>query len=76
MTTLGQIVDNLGCELGDWADGTLPSAAVVLLVGIDPDGDPILHARFSEGMSWLERVGIIAAANADEMAGFNGGETE
>ena len=68
MTTLGQIVDNLGAKLGEgWDDSMLPAGCVVLLAAIDDEGDPVLIARFSERLSWLERVGMIAYANALEL---------
>lgn len=77
MTTLGQIVDNLGAELGDgWDESFLPAGCVVLLAAIDADGDPVLVARFSERLSWLERVGMIAYANALELSDFDNGDDE
>lgn len=75
MTTLGQIVDSLGATLGDnWTGDMLPSSCVVLLAAIDDDGDPVMHACFPDGMSWLERVGMIAYANAVELADATEGD--
>ena len=77
MTTLGQIVDNLGATLGDgWDESFLPAGCVVLLAAIDDEGDPVLVARFSERLSWLERVGMIAYANALELSDFDNGGDE
>lgn len=62
MTDLGQIVNNLGCSADSLAEGVMPTDAVVLLKCVHPDGGVSLLLSHSDGMSWIERLGMLRAA--------------
>lgn len=66
MTTPGEIIDGLGCTLVQLPDDSLPAGAIVLIKYVDESGDVGLLCSFSDGLSWLERVGMLAYANAIE----------
>lgn len=65
--SLGRIVDNLGAAMPDLAEGELVDAVVVLLKVIDTDGDVVLRSAWSDGISWLERRGMVEAARDAEV---------
>jgi hypothetical protein len=58
---IGPILDGLGVKL-DIDDGDLVESAVVLAKVVLPDGRVSVALSDSEGMSWLEQLGLIAAA--------------
>lgn len=62
MTDIGQIVNNLGCSAETLAEGVLATDAVVLLKCVHPDGSVTLLLSHSDGMSWIERLGMLRAA--------------
>lgn len=62
---IGDLVDGLGVRASIDPE-ELPAAAIVLLKVVDADGDVRLQLAYSDGLSWLERVGMIAYANAFE----------
>lgn len=62
---VGDLIDSLGVKLAH-DSGDLVTAAVVLLVVVDSDGDEVLRCGWSEGMGWLQRRGIAAAFNDTE----------
>lgn len=62
---LGEIIDGLGCE-SDVKDGDLVDSAVIILKIVEPDGQVHLSTCWSENISWLERVGMIRAAEQRE----------
>lgn len=57
----GPILDGLGVHL-TLEDGGLVAAAMVLAKTVDSDGTVGLVIADSEGMSWLDRLGMVAAA--------------
>ncbi len=66
MTDLGQIVNNLGCSAEGIGEGVLVTDAVVLLKCVYPDGSVSLMTSHSDGMSWIERLGMLRAAERIE----------
>ncbi|MBW3663559.1 MAG: hypothetical protein KY469_10705 [Actinobacteria bacterium] len=62
---IGELIDSLGVET-ELDNDDLVAAAVVLLKVIEPDGQVRLSIAWSEGMSWLERVGMVAVAYHEE----------
>jgi hypothetical protein len=63
---VGPIVDGLGVTV-DFDDGVLVTDAVVVLKTIDPDGHVHLCCSWGEGMSWVERLGMLRAAERMEL---------
>ena len=62
---IGQLIDSLGVT-STIAPDDLPVAALVLLKVVDADGDVRLAAAWSDGMDWITRLGMLAAATASE----------
>lgn len=62
----GELFDRLGIthqlEPGEEVQG-----AVVLLTVQEPDGHLSLRCAWSEGMTWIERIGILRAAERTEL---------
>lgn len=58
---LGDRLDALGVT-GELDDGDLVAGAVVLLKVIEDDGQVRMQVAWSDGMSWLERYGMLAVA--------------
>jgi hypothetical protein len=63
---IGSLIEALGVTY-DPDPGELPCAAVVLLKTVDDSGRVGLSLRFSEGMSWIERLGMLRAAERIEL---------
>jgi len=65
---VGNLLDSLGVT---WSPdhGDLPASAIVLLKVIDQDGDVTLRTAWSEGLSWIERLGMLHAAELTERPG-------
>ena len=63
---LGELIDSLGVvqrvEPGEQVCG-----AVVLLTVEEPDGHVSLRCAWSEGMTWIERIGLLRAAERAEL---------
>lgn len=59
----GPIVDGLGITL-ELDDGDLVASAVVLAKVVTADGRTTLLIEDSEGMSWLDQLGMVAAADS------------
>lgn len=59
--TLGQIIDGLGCT-PTINEGDLVADAVVVMKVIEPDGSVRLSITWSESLSWIERLGMLRAA--------------
>lgn len=57
----GPILDGLGITI-DLADGDLIASAVVLAKVIGADGQVSIYIGDSEGLSWIEQMGLLAAA--------------
>lgn len=60
---VGDILDGLGVVV-DMDDGDLVASAVVLLKVVTADGGVTLAIASDEGCSWLEQLGIVAAAGS------------
>ena len=63
---VGKIVNGLGVAPKDLDDDCLISDAVVLLKCVQPDGEVTLWIGHSHGMSWIERLGMLRAAERIE----------
>lgn len=63
---IGPVIDGLGCE-PILEEGDLVDAAVVVLKVVEPNGDVRLSVCWSEGMSWIERLGMLRAAERVEL---------
>ena len=63
---LGELIDSLGVAQR-LADDELVEGAVVLLKVVDDDGEVTLRAAWSDGMSWIERIGMLRAAERCEL---------
>lgn len=62
---LGELIDAQGVET-TLDDDELVAGVVVLLKVVLPDGAVKLSLAWSEGMSWLERVGMLRVAEQTE----------
>jgi hypothetical protein len=58
---IGQILDGLGVRQ-ELEDGDLVTDALVLTKLIDPAGVVQLGVSHSDGISWIERLGLLHAA--------------
>lgn len=58
---IGDILDGLDVEL-DMDDGDLVASALVLAKVIQADGTVTLGMAQSDGCSWIEQAGLLAAA--------------
>lgn len=67
MTALADRIAPLGIESG-LADGDLVEAAVVLVKVVDPEGKVRLRIAWSDGLSWIERRGMIEIARDADIA--------
>lgn len=71
----GSVVDALGIKT-NLDDGDLVAGGVLLLKVVEADGQTRLSVWWSDGMSWLEKAGIMRIAERQESgsAGFCDGE--
>lgn len=58
---IGNLLDALGVT-HDPDEGDLITDAVVVLKVIDTDGVVALRTTHSDGMSWIERIGMLRVA--------------
>ncbi|AXH89422.1 hypothetical protein [Micromonospora aurantiaca] len=58
----GPILDGLGITL-DLGDGDLVASAMIVAKVVRADGQVTLLIEDSEGMTWLDQYGLIAAAS-------------
>ena len=63
---LGQLIDDLGVRQHVDPDEEV-CGAVVLLTVREADGHLSLRCAWSEGMSWIERIGLLRAAERAEL---------
>lgn len=70
---MGNLLDSLGLDL-DLDDGELVAGALVLLKTVDEDGEVGLRVRWSDGLGYLERIGMLHAGQVIETT--NLGSTE
>lgn len=57
----GPILDGLGVAI-DLDDGELVEAAVVVTKLVTSDGQVLLGVYGTEGLSWLDKLGLVEAA--------------
>lgn len=69
MRDVGQIINGLGVTAETLTDDTLVSDAIVLMKCIHPDGTVTLLLAHSDGMSWIERLGMLHVAVGCETQG-------
>lgn len=58
---IGDVLDGLGITL-DLDDGDLVASALVLAKVVGEDGEVSLFVGQSDGLSWLEQIGLVTAA--------------
>jgi hypothetical protein len=63
---LGHLIDQLGVRQ-QLAEDEHVCGAVVLLTVEEPDGHLSLRCAWSDGMSWIERIGVLRAAERAEL---------
>lgn len=63
--SLGDVIDALGIK-ATLEEGELLSGALLLLKVIDKDGDTRLSLAGSEGLGWIERIGMLRTAELIE----------
>ena len=64
----GDLIDSLGVPHEVEPDEQL-CGAVVLLTVEEPDGHVSLRCAWSDGMTWIERIGLLRAAERAELPG-------
>jgi hypothetical protein len=62
---IGNLLNSLGIDL-DLDDDELVAGAIVLLKTVDADGDVGMRIRWSDGLGYLERIGMLHASRAIE----------
>jgi hypothetical protein len=62
---IGDVLDGIGIQ-ATLDEGELVAGAIVLLKVIDTDGDVRLSMAYSDGLSWIERTGMIHVAETME----------
>lgn len=62
---IGNLLNSLGIDL-DLDDDELVAGAIVLLKTVDTDGEVGLRIRWSDGLGYLERIGMLHASRAIE----------
>ena len=63
---LGQLIDSMGIKHEVQPDEQV-CGAVVLLTVQEPDGHVSLRCAWSDGMNWVERLGLLRAAERAEL---------
>lgn len=64
---LGSIIDALGVTHTP-DDGELIASAIVLMRVIAADGEESIRFAYSDGLGWVERIGILRVAEKIELA--------
>ena len=64
--SFGEVIDGLGI-VSNLEDDELVEAALVLIKVIDADGDVRMTAAWSDGLSWIERRGMVEVARDTEV---------
>jgi len=64
--SLGDLIDELGVKQQIDEDETV-RGAVVLLTVEEPDGHLSLRCAWSDGINWIERIGLLRAAERAEL---------
>ncbi len=63
---LGELIDQLGVKQQIDPDEKVVGAVVLMTVE-EPDGHLSLRCAWSEGMTWIERIGMLRAAERAEL---------
>lgn len=63
--SLGELIDAQGVSASLYEED-LVAGVVVLLKVVQPDGKVRMSLAWSDGMSWLERVGMLRVAETSE----------
>ena len=66
----GDLLDSLGVRHNP-APGEMVTDALVIMKVVTEDGRVILRHCYSEGMSWIERVGMLRIAERSELDELN-----
>lgn len=72
---IGSLLDSLGVEVTR-NEGELFAGAVVLLKVVAQDGSVTLRTCASDGLSWIERVGMFRTAEQSDLADIHGEDQE
>jgi len=67
VTQVGSLVDSLGVEIRTLDDGDMVTDVLLIAKVVDAEGSVRLALAWSDGMSWIERLGMITAAQGIEM---------
>jgi hypothetical protein len=68
--SMGDLIDSLGVT-HEPREGELACDAIVILKIIDAEGDVALRIRYSESSNWIERIGMLRAAEQLELPPFD-----
>jgi hypothetical protein len=69
---MGDLLNSLGLDL-DLDDDELVAGALVLLKTVDADGEVGLRIRWSDGMGYIERLGMMVAGQSIETSNLGNG---
>lgn len=72
---IGNLLDSLGIDL-DLDEGELVAGALVLLKTVDHDGEVRLRVRWSDGLGYLERIGMLTAGRCIETDNLGQGQSD
>lgn len=72
---IGDLLDSLGIEATLNAD-ELAGGAVVILKVIQADGEVRLSMAYSDGLGWIERVGMLRVAESLETTDLSAGTSD
>lgn len=61
---------------GDLPDGFVPVEAVIVLTGIDADGDEAVHSRATSGLMTYAAIGLLAVTSDRLRAALLDGDDE
>jgi len=67
---LGQLIDALGVQHTP-NPGEMVTDALVIMKVVTEDGNVLLRHCYSDGMSWIERVGMLRIAERTELDDVN-----
>lgn len=63
---IGELIETLGIDHEIGPDDVVCGGLVLLQVE-EPDGHVSLRCAWSDGMSWIERIGLLRAAERAEL---------
>jgi hypothetical protein len=68
---IGDVINGLGIT-ARLDEGELVAGALVLMKVVDNDGDTRLSLAYSDGMGWIERIGMLRVAESVETHSMQG----